>query len=241
MRNMRIFGPFGLLTATLLVLTLNACGSGNAAIKAAEEKEAATLAATGGRVSSAQGLRLGYACCNLRYVGDWISDMGSGELPFIPLGTQVMVRELETNRANIEVDGKPYRLGHDYGRAQEKTAEWVDKLIVLDNPAAALAKYPASMRSTIEAGKMAKGMTKEQLIMAMGYPATSDTPKLEAATWKYYWERYPIIVHWSGGRVSKIEGNPAIVAKAQMASVATANVKSSTTGGKGGKSGTSNK
>lgn len=236
MRNMRIFGLFWLLTATFLVLTLNGCGSGNAAIKAAEEKEAATLAATGGRVSSAQGLRLGYACCNLRYYGDWISDMGSGELPFIPAGTQVLVREVEGYRANIEVDGKSYRLGHDYGRAQEKTAEWVDKVIVLDNPAAKLAKYPASMRSIIEAGKMTKGMTKEQLIMSMGYPATSDTPKLEAASWKYYWDRYQIVVHWSGGRVSKIEGNPPSVAKAQMTPVATANVKSSTSGGKGGKS-----
>ena len=87
MKNKLIFGHFGLLTATILVLTLNGCGSGNAAIKAAEEKEAATLASTKGRVSSAQGLRLGYACCNLRYAGDWVSDMGSGELPFIAVGT----------------------------------------------------------------------------------------------------------------------------------------------------------
>ena len=41
MKNKLIFGHFGLLTATILVLTLNGCGSGNAAIKAAEEKEAA--------------------------------------------------------------------------------------------------------------------------------------------------------------------------------------------------------
>lgn len=55
MRNMRIFGPFWLLTATFLVLTLNGCGSGNAAIKAAEEKEAETLAATGGSPGKIEG------------------------------------------------------------------------------------------------------------------------------------------------------------------------------------------
>ena len=242
MKNKLIFGHFGLLTATILVLTLNGCGSGNAAIKAAEEKEAATLANTKGRVSSAQGLRLGYACCNLRYAGDWVSDMGSGELPFIAVGTQMLVREVEGSRANVEADGKTYRFGHDYGRAQEKTPEWVDKLVVLDDPAPKLAKFPASVRAAIEAGKLAKGMTREQVIMAMGYPATSDTPKLEAPIWKYYWLRYPLEVHWNAGRVSKIEGNPEIVAKAVQAGVApSAEIKSKTQGGKGGKSGKSSK
>ncbi|MEN9482053.1 MAG: hypothetical protein RLZZ298_3448 [Pseudomonadota bacterium] len=242
MKNKLIFGHFGLLTATILVLTLNGCGSGNAAIKAAEEKEAATLATTKGRVSSAQGLRLGYACCNLRYAGDWVSDMGSGELPFIAVGTQMLVREVEGSRANVEADGKTYRFGHDYGRAQEKTPEWVDKLVVLDDPAPKLAKFPASVRTAIEAGKLAKGMTKEQVIMAMGYPATSDTPKLEAPIWKYYWLRYPLEVHWNAGRVSKIEGNPEILAKAVQAGIApSAEIKSKTQGGKGGKSGKSSK
>jgi hypothetical protein len=51
-------------------------------------------------------------------------------------------------------------------------------------------------------------------------------------------------VHWSGGRVSKIEGNADIVAKATMggASLApTAEIKSKTQGGKGGKSDKSSK
>ena len=237
-----IFGHFGLLTATIFVLSLNGCGTGNAAIKAAEEKEAATLAATKGRVSSAQGLRLGYACCNLRYSGDWVSDMSSGELPFIPVGTQILVREVEGARANVEADGKSYRFGHDYGRSQEKPPEWVDKLVVLDDPAEKLAKFPANIRAAVEAGKLARGMTKEQVIMAMGYPATSDTPKLDAPIWKYYWLRYPLAVHWSGGRVSKIEGNADIVAKAVLGGVApSAEIKSKTQGGKGGKSDTSRK
>jgi len=242
MKNKVILGHFGLLITSVLILALNGCGSGNAAIKAAQEKEASELAATGGRVSSAKGLRLGYACCNLRYSGDWISDMSSGELPFIPVGTQILVREVEGTRANVEVDGKPYRFGHDYGRAQEKTPDWVDKLVVLDDPSLKLAKYPANIRSAIEAGKILRGMSKEQVIMALGYPATSDTPKLEAATWKYYWLRYPIMLHWDGGRLGKIEGQADIVAKAQPAGVLpTAEIKSKTEGGKGGKSGKSSK
>lgn len=237
MKNNGFLGQFWLLTVTALIFVLNGCGSGNAAIKAAQEKEASELAATGGRVSSAKGLRIGYSCCNLRYSGDWVSDMSSGELPFIPLGTQLLVREIDGTRANVEAGDKLYRFGHDYGRAQEKTSEWIDKLVVLDDPASKLAKYPATIRAAIEAGKILKGMTKEQLIMAIGYPATSDTPKLDVATWKYYWSRYPIVIHWDNGRVSKIEGRPEIVAKAQATGATpTAEIKSKTEGGKGGKS-----
>lgn len=244
MENTRIFGHFvGLTAVTALILSLNGCGTGNAAIKAAEEKERAELASTGGKVSSAVGLRLGFACCNLRYSGDWVSDQSSGELPFIPLGTPMLVRGLETNRAEVEVDGKSYRLGHDYGRAQEKTAEWVDKLVQLDDPALKLARFPANIRAAIESGKILRGMTKEQVIMALGYPATHETPKLDAPKWKYYWDRYGVEVHWAGGKVSKLEGRPEILAKmlATGAAGAASEAPAKVEGGKSGKSGKSRK
>mgnify|MGYP000906393207 CR=1 len=234
------FGHFSLLTATsALVLLLNACGSGNAAIKAAEDKERAELESTGGKVSAAQGLRLGYACCNLRYSGDWVSDQSSGELPFIPAGTRMLVRGIDGNRADVEADGKPYRLGHDYGRAQEKMAEWVDKLVPLDDPSARLAKYPANIRAAIEAGKLLRGMTKEQVIMALGYPVSSETKSLDAPKWKYYWDRYPVEVFWSSGKISKLEGRPEILAKilASSAAGAAAEAPAKSEGDKRGKSG----
>ena len=243
MEKKLIFGHFGLFTATLLVFALHGCGSGNAAIKAAQDKERTELETTGGKVSSASGLRLGYACCNLRHSADWISDQSAGELPFIPLGTEILVRGLEANVANIEIGGKSFRLGHDYGRAQEKTAEWVDKVIQLDDPTVKLAKFPATVRTAIEAGKIQQGMTREQVIMAFGYPATNETPKLDAAKWKYYWERYPIEVHWTAGRVSKITGRPEILAKALVTGAAGGTDKATAKqeGGKRGKSDKSGK
>lgn len=211
------FSLFACLIASACLLVIGGCGSGRAAIKATQEKEANELANTGGRVSSADGLRLGYACCNLRYSGDWVSDLSSGELPFIPIGSQILVRRLESNVAYVVVDEKRYRLGHDYGRREEKTSEWVDKLVILNDPTTKLTRFPASIRAAIEAGKITKGMSREQVIMALGYPATSDTPKLDASTWKYYWNRYAFTVHWTSGHVSKIEGNPDILKLVQPA------------------------
>ena len=213
MSGRSVFWPISLLTAAVFGASLVGCGSGRAAIKAAEEKEAAELQATGGRVSSAAGLRLGYACCNLRYNGDWISDQGSGELPFIPLGTRILVRGVEGDRAEIEAGEKPYRMGLDYGRKLEKTADWVDKLVVLADPAERLAKYPATVRTAIEAGRLLNGMTREQVLMAVGYPSTYDTPKLDATPWKMYWNRTQYLIHWSGGKVSRIEAAPELLAK----------------------------
>lgn len=213
MSGSSVFWPISALTAVLLAVSLSACGTGRAAIKAAEEKEAAELEATGGRVSSAAGLRLGYACCNLRYAGEWISDQGSGEQPFIPLGTRVLVRSVEGYRAEVEAGEKPYVMGLDYGRKLEKTAEWVDKLVVLQDPTEKLAKYPANIRTAIEAGRLLNGMSREQVLMAVGYPTTYDTPKLEATPWKMYWNRTQYLIHWSGGKVSRIEAAPSLLPK----------------------------
>lgn len=230
-----VFWPISLLTAAVISLSLTGCGSGRAAIKAAEEKEAAELEATGGRVSSAAGLRLGYACCNLRYAGEWISDQGSGEQAFIPLGTRVLVRNVEGYRAEVEAGEKPYVMGLDYGRKLEKTAEWVDKLVVLDDPSTRLAKYPANIRTAIEAGRLLTGMSREQVLMAVGYPSTYDTPKLDATPWKMYWNRTQYLIHWSGGKVSRIEAAPDLLAKI-LAAGATQPPAAKQEGDKGGKS-----
>ena len=104
-------------------------------------------------------------------------------------------------------------MGLDYGRKLEKTAEWVDKLVVLQDPSERLAKYPANVRTAIEAGRLLTGMTREQVLMAVGYPSTYDTSKLDATPWKMYWNRTQYLIHWSGGKVSRIEAAPDLLAK----------------------------
>ena len=69
--------------------------------------------------ASAQELFEGYTCCNLHYDKDWISDANWGNLPKIPAGTPIKVTSYGWNRAAVEIDGKPMRLGHDYGRNEE--------------------------------------------------------------------------------------------------------------------------
>lgn len=128
----------------------------------------------------------GYTCCNLHAENDWISDSNYLTLPMIPAGSPIRVTGYGSNRASVDIGGKPYRLGHDYGRAQESLQQWVGKIVVPADPKLRIAKYPANIRDAIRAGKLVTGMSREQVVQAVGYPLTSENPSFEAPTWRMW-------------------------------------------------------
>jgi hypothetical protein len=194
------FGRFFRFTvAACVIVALGAC-KGNET-KPEEGKPTAEAA----RESA---VRTGYACCNLHYSGDWISDSNLAQLPFIPAGTPIRVLKIDGYRANIDVEGKASRLGHDYGRAEESTEQWVNKLVVLDDPKVKMAKFSPAVRAAIAKGQLMKGMSKEQVIMSVGHPQTNENPKLDGPYWRYWWSSFgPYYVYWAKGSVSKIDGH----------------------------------
>lgn len=199
MRKSLVFQHVRLVLALLVIAALPACKGSDS--KPDENKPAA-------EAKKETALRNGFACCNLHYEGDWISDSNLAQLAFIPAGTPIKVKKIEGYRAYVDVDGKAMRLGHDYGREQETTEQWVNKIVVLDDPKLKIAKFPPLTRKAIEAGKLLKGMTKEQVIMAVGHPQTNENPKLDGPYWRYWWSSFgPYYVYWSGNKVSKIDGH----------------------------------
>jgi hypothetical protein len=133
--------------------------------------------------------RQGFACCNLHYDGDWISDVNYAELPMIPAGTPIEVLSYGRHRAAIKVDGKPMRLGHDYGRDQETLEAWVGKVVVSDDPRPRISAYPATVQNAIKEGKVTVGMTREQAIVSMGYPLTNENISLDSPIWRLWRSR----------------------------------------------------
>ena len=148
----------------------------------------------------------GYTCCNLHYVDDWISDGNWHGVAMIPAGTPIKVTGYGSNRAYVEIDGKSFRIGHDYGRDQEPLDVYVAKLVVKESPNAKVAGYPDPIREAIRLGRVTHGMTREQALIAGGYPATHRTPVLSAPEWTYWTDRlnsYQVV--WDGeGRISAI-------------------------------------
>lgn len=148
-----------------------------------------------------------YTCCNLRYDGDWISDANWANLPFIPAGSRIALDGFRRSYANVFIEGKPMRIGQDYGSEQESREVFVDRLIVKDDPKLKLATYPPKMQAAIRAGKILPDMTKEQVIMSLGYPRTDTTPDRQSNEWTYWTlqsQQYTVV--WNAEkRVQSIE------------------------------------
>jgi hypothetical protein len=130
--------------------------------------------------------RQGFACCVLHYSRDWINDGNYAELPMIPAGTPVEVLSYGSNRAYVKIEGRPMRLGHDYGRDQETLQVWVGKIVVTDDPRPRIATYAPTVQAAIREGKVMVGMTREQAIAAIGYPLTSENLSLNDPVWRVW-------------------------------------------------------
>lgn len=126
-----------------------------------------------------------FTCCNLRYDGDWISDANFATLPFIPAGARISVNDYGRHRASVLIEGRPFRIGHDYGREQESTQQYVRKVVVSEDPKRRIATFPATVQAAIGAGKVMVGMTKEQVRISLGYPRTDKTRSLDSSEWAY--------------------------------------------------------
>ena len=148
----------------------------------------------------------GYACCNLHYEKDWISDGNYAALPSIPAGTPISVLSFARHRANADVNGKKMRLGHDYGREQESLEQWLHKIVVDTDPTAKIASFPPDVQAAIHHGQVMVGMTREQAIISIGYPLTSENASLDASLWRHWvssFEEYQLV--WGhDGRIKEI-------------------------------------
>jgi len=139
----------------------------------------------------------GFLCCNMRTDGSWISDSNyfSIDKKVIPLGTPVKALGYGRQRVYVEfADGKQ-AIGNDYSRNLNLTA-FARRYIVAEDPRQKLAGYPPRIRKAIEAGRLVPGMTREQVIMAVGYPISSENPDLNAPVWRYWlstWAEYQVM------------------------------------------------
>ena len=193
-----------------VVALLTGCASGpTGEVKPEQEAVATTL-----RLKSTGNVRSGFACCNLRYSGDQLSEANYAQLPFIPLGTPVLIRALDGGQAIVEIDGRQLSLRLDTAQTKESAAQWLDKAVLADDPRRKLESFPAGVRAAIQSGRLVKGMTREQVIMSVGYPQVDDKKGLDAPSWRYWWTSFEsFYVHWLRDKLKKISGNSETVKK----------------------------
>jgi hypothetical protein len=179
----------------------------------------ALLAGMGAAPAWAQSANLGdgFLCCNMRTDGKtWISDSNylEKESVTLPAGTPLRHDGYGRQRVHVIIDGKRFTIGNDYSRTL-KLDEFARRYIVAEDPRPKIAALPPAVRAAIEAFKVAPGMTREQVIMAIGYPMTSENPSLEAAEWRYWLHSFnPFVVRFdASGRVATVESDPETLAR----------------------------
>ena len=104
----------------------------------------------------------------------------------------------------FEIDGKQLSLRPDPAQTRETATQWLERTVLPDDPRRKLGSFPAGVRSAIQSARLVKGMTREQVIMAIGYPHLDDKKGLDAPSWRYWWSSFEsFYVHWSRDKLSK--------------------------------------
>ncbi|MGC4061622.1 MAG: hypothetical protein QM749_12550 [Aquabacterium sp.] len=150
----------------------------------------------------------GYLCCNMRTDGSWISDSNYAESGkyIIPAGTPVKYLGSGRYRVYIEVEGKKQAIGNDYSRDLSMDA-FANRYIVTKDPRPQIALLPPHIRTAIETARVTKGMTRDQVLVAIGYPISNETPHLDSTFWKYWlWSFSPILIKFNeSNTVTQVE------------------------------------
>jgi hypothetical protein len=142
----------------------------------------AVLASAGAAAQSA-----GFLCCNMRSDGAWISDInydGQGKT-IISAGTQLIMEGYGKNRVHVLINGRKQDIGNDYSRSMSLEA-FAKRYIVEQDPLEKFITWPRKIQDAIGMARLTKGMTREQVIMAVGYPVSDENPSLESNTWRYW-------------------------------------------------------
>jgi hypothetical protein len=150
-----------------------------------------------------------FTCCNLRYDDDWVSDANWATLPMIPAGSRIKVIDYGQDRANVLIEGRKMRIGLEYGTKQIALKAFVEQLLIDTDPIDALHVLPEQTQRSIGKGQVMVGMTRPQVLMAIGYPRADTTSGLESDKWVYWTlDEEMYTVEWdSVGVVARIDAS----------------------------------
>lgn len=180
---------------------------------------AAAIAMVAATSAHAQPTPTGFLCCNLRTDGSWISDINYEEShkTMIPVGTPVKVTGYGRYRVRVEISGKNQAIGNDYSRTLDLEA-FMKRYVVADDPNAKIASFPPKIQQAIKTARLRPGMTREQVIMSVGWPVTSENPNVDAKLWRMWlWSFSEFqVVFGDDGKVKEINTDPATRVKIVM-------------------------
>ena len=127
----------------------------------------------------------------------------------LPVGTQVTIDDMSSKALEFTTkDGGKFRI---YTQKYYKLdgEEMAKLLFGKKNPKAKggkFHKFSKMERRQIEIGEIKKGMSRDAVIMAYGYPPTHVNPSLKQNMWKVWVTRWNTMnIYFKNGKVSRIQ------------------------------------
>jgi hypothetical protein len=109
-------------------------------------------------------------------------------------GDKMVLRRLDSGQ-EIKVENEPKYTKKSLTELAE---------IMLSSEKTPLEKLPEEVAASIRNGEMRKGMTRELVLMARGYPPAHETPSIEGDRWVYWSSRFvKQTIVFSNGRLSE--------------------------------------
>ncbi len=107
----------------------------------------------------------------------------------IPMNSKVTVKSKRRGFTLFVADtGQKINFQLDEKRMEMSTEEYID--LITSSQKVSMAPFSKIDRKGIKQGKVFKGMTKNGVMAAFGYPATHKTPSPKSSQWVYWNSRY---------------------------------------------------
>ena len=176
----------------------------------------------GPKVESPLNGQFRYTCCNIRYEKNEITDVNYLQGGIMPFGTRVQIIEVKKNAVKFLPEGHPeMTLVYRHGKKVYPFEQYLDRIFLTEPPRLAAASAPAAtskkkkgaaaaapgnkFAKQIEQGIVEPGMTKADVLLAIGYPPAHRTASIEQPIWTYWRNRWDVfMVYFDGDKVDRI-------------------------------------
>lgn len=154
-----------------------------------------------------------FTATNLRARGTVIVSTNRWDfVDVLPACSPVNVEFVGSREIRFVANGQRYRYRIHRTSGQNGVGHF--EQLFLNQPCDPNALAPADA-SGVQAAQPQLGMTRQGVVMALGYPADHRTPDLNASPWTYWGEAGTVRLHFEGDALVRIEGSanePAVVA-----------------------------
>jgi hypothetical protein len=123
---------------------------------------------------------------------------------FIPRCTEVSLFDISSKKLMMKINNKKYE--YLYHKASGSFEDNIKKYFKTSCKKSKLRNINAIDKEGLELGKVYKGMTKEGVILAIGYPPVHKTKSLEEKRWKYWSNKFNTfdVIFDNNNKVKKI-------------------------------------